>query len=190
MTNYQFTLLQTLLYSVIRKIHLWRTVYSNNARWIRCLEKTKQKTSLDHHFASCLRKSLIRKWEIKRRTKISLHPLIVLHLPSVFVNWRRCLRAGERMELSTLGIQYIFKILIETLWQSESHLLLYWKRTCFPGVIKLNSIPDPREDIDLDFQLNHSEFKYIKFLISSNVMLVSYPGKMVWWMRLGVGIDQ
>ena len=21
-------------------------------------------------------------------------------------------------------------------------------------------------------------------------MLVSYPGKMVWWMRLGVGIDQ
>ena len=55
---------------------------------------------------------------------------------------------------------------------------------------QLNSIHSPREDTELDSELYHSEFKYIKFLISPNVMLVSHPGKMMWWMRLGVGTDQ
>lgn len=55
---------------------------------------------------------------------------------------------------------------------------------------KFNSILGPREYIELDSELNHSEFKYIKFLISPNVMLVSHPGTMVWWKRLGVETDQ
>lgn len=55
---------------------------------------------------------------------------------------------------------------------------------------QFNSILGPREYTELDSELNHSEFKYIKFQISPNVTVGESSRDQVWWKRLGVETDQ
>ena len=117
---------------------------------------------------------------VKRETLnlSEIHPETVLHLPSVLVNWSRCVRRGARMELSTLGIQYILKNLIETVtkWNCfvlEEDMHPWGNKTQF------NSILGPREYTELDSELNYSEFKYIKF---------RYLQMSCWWVIQAPGV--
>lgn len=120
---------------------------------------------------------------------MSLQPLCYICI--TFCQFRQLYEQWRRMELSTLGSQYILKIPTETVtkWKPFASVL---EEDMSPWGNKTqhNPIHSPREDTELNSELNHSEFKYIKFPISSNVMSVSHPGKMVWWLRLGVGVNR